>query len=182
MVMDIVHTIKYVIEFKQPVDYFNVILQKQIDLRLKFSGNVNNIIVFDLNTNNKRFTETNFYSKYKNTFSNFGVIGQNNYSDLTNLPNKYFILKHIFNEINFLKYIDEWTPELLLKKDGNKIEIVSCEEFEYNVDLMLEEFKVFCDNFEFNLDEKKIIDSIIQDENLKSNIKFCGWKDYWETH
>jgi len=44
---------------------------------------------------------------------------------------------------------------------------------------MLEEFILFCDTFEFNSDEKTIIDSFIQDENIKSNIKFYGWKDYW---
>ena len=49
------------------------------------------------------------------------------------------------------------------------------------VDLLLEEFNLFCNTFEFDLEEQKIIDSIVIDENLKSDIKFSGWKDYWET-
>jgi len=47
---------------------------------------------------------------------------------------------------------------------------------------MLEEFKLFCKFFEFNEYEKKIISSIIEDPNLKSNIKFIGWIDYWITN
>ena len=30
------HSLYFMIEFKNPVDYFDVILQKQIDLRLQF--------------------------------------------------------------------------------------------------------------------------------------------------
>jgi len=46
---------------------------------------------------------------------------------------------------------------------------------------MLEELNVFCNTFEFDSNQNKIINSIIEDPNLKSNIKFCGWQDYWVT-
>ncbi len=63
--MDIQHRLKYVIEFENQVDYFNVILQKQIDTRLKFEGNENYIIVVDLNCDNKRLNDKTFFTKYK---------------------------------------------------------------------------------------------------------------------
>ena len=166
MVMDIVHKIKYVIEFKQPVDYFNVILQKQIDLRLKFDGNINIINVLDLDNGNERLYGTTYYSKYKSYFHNFKI---KSFLTLNDSPDKYKIINKIYKEMLYDKYFNEL------------IKVKSYEEFEYEFDLMLEEFKVFCDNFEFNSDEVKIINSIMEDENLKSNIKFYGWKDYWIT-
>ncbi len=182
MVMDIVHKIKYVIEFKQPVDYFNVILQKQIDLRQKFSGNENNIIILELDSSHKRLTETNFYSKFGKIFSNHNYFGRKSYLDLSNDSNKYVTFKDFYKDATERsKYM--LLPEYFLDLDETVIlkKIVSYEEYEYKVDLLLEEFTLFCNTFEFNLDERKIIDSIILDPNLKSNIKFCGWKDYWET-
>ena len=42
---------------------------------------------------------------------------------------------------------------------------------------MLEEFKLFLDKFEFNKDEKKIIETFTLDKQLKSNIKSIQWID-----
>jgi len=179
MVMDIVHKIKYVIEFKNPVDYFDVILKKQIDLRLKFDGNENCITIFDFDSMNKRLMDSKFYSKYGDIFSNFSVIGEISYSKLYDNPDKYSKLKYRYERIK--KNVDHWTPKILLSREDNNL-IVSYEEFEYNIDVMLEEFKLFCKFFEFNEYEKKIISSIIEDPNLKSNIKFIGWIDYWITN
>jgi hypothetical protein len=178
MVMDIVHKIKYIIEFKNPVDYFDVILQKQIDLRLEFDGNENCITIFDFDSRNKRLRDTNFFSNYEDIFSNYNVIGQTSYYKLYEDPDKYSKLKYIYERIE--KDISHWTPKILLSSEDNNL-VVSYEEFEFNIDIMLEEFKLFCKFFEFNEDEKKIISSIVEDPNLKSNIKFIGLIDYWIT-
>ena len=69
-------------------------------------------------------------------------------------------------------------PEEKIISDANN-NFISSQEFEYNVDLMLEEFKLFTNKFEFNENEKRIIESFVSDEKIKSNIKFIGWKDYW---
>jgi len=184
MVMDIIHKIKYVIEFKNPVDYFNVILQKQIDLRLKFNGDENCITILDFDpVNEKRLKDTKFILNYGDVFSNYNIIGQNSYYKLDNNPDKYNELKNRYNSIG--KIVSHWTPKILIHKDNNNNNnktIVSYEEFEYNFDLMLEEFKLFCNFFEFNEDEKKIISSIVEDPSLKSNIKFIGLKDYWISY
>jgi len=174
MVMDIVHKIKYVIEFKNPVDYYNVILQKQIDLRLKFEGNENCITIFDFDSYNERLVDTIFFSKYKDIFSNNNIIGRISYLNFYDDPDRYLILKDKYK----LLEKNRWTPKILISKEDNN-SIISYEEFEFNIDVMLEEFKLFCKFFEFNEDEKKIISSIVEDTNLKSNIKFMGWKDYW---
>lgn len=156
MVMNIVHKIKYVIEFKNPADYFNVILQKQIDLRLKFDDNVNCIIIFDSDPYNKRLENTNFFSNYKDSFSKYNIIGPKSYLNFYDNPNRYSILKDEY--ISLEKSVYRLTPKILLSKEDNN-SIVSYEEFEFNIDVMLEEFKLFCKFFEFNEDEKKIISS-----------------------
>ena len=176
--MNIVHKIKYVIEFKNPVDYFDVILQKQIDLRLEFDGNENCITILDFDSGNKRLRDTKFFSNYEDIFSNYDVIGQISYFKLYEDPDKYTHLKYRYERIE--KKISHWTPKILLSGEDNNL-VVSYEEFEYNIDIMLEEFKLFCKFFEFNEDEKRIILSIVEDQNLKSNIKFIGWRDYWIT-
>lgn len=182
MVMDIVHKLKYVIEFKNPVDYFNVILQKQIDLRLKFDGNEECITIFDYDSDNKRFEDTKFFSKYKNVFNNNYFLGQCSYLQFYDNPDKYSILKNKYSrlkkECELGPIVTGRTPQILISDDDNQ-QLASYEEFEFKIDVMLEEFKLFCNFFEFNEDEKKIISSIIEDTNLKSNIKFMGWEDYW---
>ena len=179
MVIDIVHKIKYVIKFKNPVDYFDVILKKQIDMRLKFDANENCITIFDYNSyNNERLRDTKFFSKYGDIFSNHYTFGQISYYKLYEDPDKYSQLKNRYKRIE--KDISRWTPEILLSSEDNS-KIVSYEEFEYNIDIMFEEFKLFCKFFEFNEDEKRVISSFVEDPNLKSNIKFIGFKDYWTT-
>lgn len=166
--MDIVHKIRYIIEFKQPVDYFDVILQKQIDLRLKFEGNENRIIVLDLSDCNQSLSKSKYYSKYKSLFNNYNL--RISHLELINSSDKYDIIKHI--------YSNQKENNSLIFKDKKSN---SYDEFEYEFDLMLEELNVFCNTFEFDSNQNKIINSIIEDPNLKSNIKFCGWQDYWVT-
>ena len=169
--MDIVHKLKYIIVFKEPVDYFNVILQKQIDLRLKFSGN-------------ERLYDSKFYHTYKEYFTSYNF--QKSFLILKNSSDKCETIKYLYESLsknvlsNNYKYIPNFLKieNSLFNSDSND-KIISYKEFEYIFDLMLEELLLFCDDFKFDNDEQKIINSIIQDENLNSNIEFCGWKDYW---
>lgn len=177
--MEIEHKIKYVIEFKSPVDYYNVILQKQIDLKLKFEGNENCITIFNSNSYDDRLRDTAFFSKYKDAFLNYTILGQISYLNFYDDPDKYSMLKERYEYQE--KIVGRWTPNILLSKE-DKNSFVSYEEFKYNIDIMLEELKLFCKFFEFNENEKKIISSIVEDTNLKSNIKFIGWKDYWKIN
>jgi hypothetical protein len=174
MVLDIVHKIVYEIQFNQPVDYFDVILQKQIDLRLKIKGNVKKIEVIELNNENEVFKKSTFYEKYKIIFEDYTNF-RTSFLSLINNPEKYSIYKKIYEKIKQ----DELYKDKYYNNDIYKAE--SYEEFEYNFDLVLEEFKLFLDKFEFDENLKKIIDSFVLDEKINTNIKFIGWRDYWIT-
>ena len=56
----------------------------------------------------------------------------------------------------------------------------SRKEFKYKIEVMLEEFEYKIDVIleEFNEYDKKIISSIVEDPNFKSNITFIGYIDY----
>lgn len=172
--MDYVHKIKYVIEFKEPVDYFDIILQKQIKLRLKFDGDEKHINLLEIEQYNERLYNSIYYQTYKNYFTSHDI--HKSFLELNNSSNKCEIIQHIYNLLKKNDYDDN-----LLRKEPNNI-IISYEEFEFNFELMLEEFLVFCNNFKFNNDEENIINSFTNDETIKSNIKFCGWKDYWAIY
>jgi hypothetical protein len=181
MVICVEHNIAYIIEFKEPVDYFNVYLQKQIDLRLKFNGDEKKITILEINSNNKKFTKSKFYLTHMEYFTYSEI---RSFLDLIDSPNKYQTIKSLYKSLTDKNKM--WIPNFLKKDKSSKSElltnVISYEEFEYNFDMMLEELKLYCNTFEFECDEKRIIDSITQDENLKSNIKFCGWKDFWITN
>lgn len=171
MVFCVEHRIKFVIEFENPVDYFNVILQKQIDLRLKFDGNEKQIILFDFDFNNVRFNMTESILMFIN---NYSLIGQISYLQFNTTLNKHQRLKKIYKSMKKQKF--GFIPEIFLSEDKT---IISFDKYEHIMNTMLEELKLMCDNFEFSEDEKKIIKSIIEDPNLKSNVKFIGFDDYW---
>lgn len=153
MVSFLTHLIQYKIVFKTPVDYFDVVLQKQIDLRQKLTINENFVIVLNLHSD-KRFIESEFIKKYP--YFDDTHLFRFSFLNLNNSPDKYKGIKQLYNKTSKIK---------------------TYEEFEYTMDLMLEEFKLFLDHFEFNEDEKKIIDAFVMDDNLKSNIQFIGWND-----
>ena len=160
------HQIQYKIIFTKPVDYFNVVLQKQIDLRQKFIINEINVMVMKLDLD-KRFYESEFIKKYKNIFYDPYFLDFS-FLQLNNHPDKYKFIKELYKKAKRTELM--FNHSLLCQK--------SYEEFEYEIDLMLEEFKLFLDKFEFNEDEQKIINSFTLDDNLKSNIKFIGWIDF----
>jgi hypothetical protein len=156
------HHIQYKLYWINPVDYFDVVLQKQIDLRTKLEINENYIVVVKL-TCDKRFSDSEFYKKYKTLFNNINDFGFS-FLKLNSSQQKYTIIKTIYYE---------------LKEKQSEYAKMSLEEFEYKIDLMLEEFKLFLDKFEFNENEKKIIEAFTLDEKLKSNIKFIEWDDFY---
>jgi len=181
MVMTIVHKIKYVIKFKEPVDYYNVVLQKQIDARFKCSDDSTmDIIVINLDLNNKRLYDTEYMKKYSTLFANYDI--RCKFLGLNNCPDKYNKIKDIYKtyetyDISELKYY-----KLEKVENGNDMGVImSYEEFEYYYETMLNEFHLFLNTFEFEDEEKKFIDSIIMDEKLKLNIDFAGWIDEWIT-
>jgi hypothetical protein len=183
MVMDLIHKLEYVIEFIDPVDYFDVVLQKQIDLRLRYEGNTKKIVIVDFDnrfdgTVNSRLVSSCFIKKYTRYFNDCSHF-RGSLLELNNSADKYNDVKYIYNKLtNERGYNRNYLPVYIYNDDGD---IISYEEFEYNVDLMLEEFKLFVDKFEFNSDEKRITDAFVLDEKIKSNIKFIGWRDYWIT-
>ena len=144
MAMEIIYHIKYKIVFSTPIDYFNIILQKQIDNRVKFNGNENGVIIceFEPNTYNKntRLTNSDFMIKYNKYFNDYHLF-RYSFLSLGNCSDKYFKIKNIYEQI----------------KNDNEYKNISYEEFEFNIDIMLEEFKIFLHNVEFNSDEKKLL-------------------------
>lgn len=182
MVFSIVHKLEYIIEFKTPIDYFDVFLQKQIDLRLKFVGNESRITIVEFDNSNIKFKESEFNKKYTNSYQDYNLFSRISFLELNNRVDKYTICKKVYDKLLHLKITDndwKWMPEIFLK--DNNIKMVSYDEFEFNVDTMLNELNILCNEYEFTNDEKKIIDAFTNDSNLKSNIKFIGWKDYWIT-
>lgn len=182
MVMDIVHKIRYVIKFKEPVDYFNIVLQKQIDARFKCancSTREINVIKFGL-SEDKRLYDSEYMKKYSTLFANYNI--RYKFLELNNSPDKYNKIKDIYKtcetyDIRQLKYY-----KLEKVEDGVGMGVIMpYDEFEYYFETMLEEFHLFLNTWEFEDGEKKFIDSIAMDEKLKPNIEFAGWIDEWIT-
>ncbi len=162
MVVFQTHFIQYKIRFNKPVDYFDVVLQKQIELRKKFEIDENSVTVVNLHKD-KRFKDSDYIKKYEKYFydtQNFRV----SLILLNNSPDKYKYLLNIYNKI---------------VRNDCSYKNIPYTEFEYKIDLMLEEFKLFLNKFEFNEDEKKIIEAFTLDDKLKSNIKSIEWIDYF---
>ena len=179
--MDVQHRLKYVIEFIEPVDYFDIVLQKQIDLRLKYTGNTKLIQIVEFGHHyhgfDDRLAKSNFMSKYSNSYNDYNFL-RISLLELNNKPEKYEIIKNIYQSCTKYVRYGHHIPDILYDNDGI---IVSLEEFEYKMDIMLEEFKLFTNTFEFSEDEKKIINAFVLDEKIKPNIKFAGWRDYWSS-
>lgn len=183
MITEIIHRIKYVIKFKEPVDYFNVLLQKQIEARFACDSCTTteiNVIKFELwnDWNNKRLSDSEYMKKYSELFTNYNI--RYKFLELNNSLNKYDKIKNIYQayetyDIRELKYYK-------LEKVENGVgmgTIMTYEEFENYFETMLEEFHLFLNTWKFTDEEKIFIDSIVMDEKLKSNIKFAGWIDEW---
>jgi hypothetical protein len=167
-----VHYIQCKITFINPVDYFDVVLQKQIDLRMKFKINENDVIVSELN-DDKRFIDSEFIKNHRILFEVIGYFGIS-YLLLNNSPNKYKYYREIFDKIKNMIYMGG--VDIVFEEFD---EDMCYEEFEYKMDIMLDQFNLFLNKFELSEDEKKIIEAFELDENLKSNIKSICWKDFF---
>ena len=180
MVMDVVHRIRYVIKFKEPVDYFDVVLQKQIDTRFMCTDcSSTNITVIKLDSNDERLSNSEYMKKYSTLFTNYNI--RYKFLELNNSPNKYDIIKELY--IKFLTFgireIQYYKLEKVEDEVGMGI-IIPYEEFEHYFETMLDEFHLFLNTWEFEDGEKRFIDSIVMDEKL--NIEFAGWIDEWICH
>jgi hypothetical protein len=165
MVSGSVRKIQYKIEFVNKVDWFDVILQKQIELRKKFvKCDENHVVIIELD-NCKKFLNSDFMNKYSWIYID-PYSFDFSFLKLNNSPDKYKLIRQLFNKINYDK------GDIFCN-----IENLSYEEFEHKIDHMLEEFKLFLDKYEFDEDTKKIIEAFTLDEKIKSNIKFIGWTD-----
>lgn len=108
----------------------------------------NQIVIVDL-TNNQRFTKSKFATRYKfyneNNYWNFSLLGINN------SPDKYKCIEDLYLKIK--KNIKNKMHDYYLYQLKDNL---SYEEFEYETELFLEEFKLYLDKFEFD-NIKKII-------------------------
>lgn len=175
---------QYKIKLENPINLLNTLINKNFEIekilnddeniiypQLFYNNEIKEIIILDLQ-NDIRLLSSDFVRKYK--FFDDIFFNSMSFLELNNSPDKYKFIKELYNKIinkNKLK-LKMYNYYLFQLRD------MSYDEFEYEVDLMLEEFKLFLDHFEFNKDEKKIIDVFILDKDLKSNIKFIGWNDY----
>jgi hypothetical protein len=156
------HKLTYYIEFKNPVDIFDVILPKQIKLRQIFEYTENYIKVSIISAfDNKIFTDefTDKYDIYEKNirFTHKGLL------EYSNDPAKYFSVKRFY------------------RLDKKNIEI-PYEEYEYEFDVFLDEFGLLVNQLVLNEQEQKIVDIFLQDPKISSNIKFVGWKDDFEYY
>lgn len=163
------HYIQFKLIFEKPVDYFEVVLQKQIDLKQKFKIDKKKVIVVDLK-NDKRFLKSDFNKKYGFNF-NSNPYFEFSFISLMESKNKYQQYKNIYGNIQRRTHNSHHT----------KYYDMSYEEFEYDMDLMLEEFKLFLDNFELNDKELAIYKAFKFDKKLNSNIRYFYWDDVFEV-
>ena len=179
MVMDIVHNIEYIVTFNKPVDYFDTVLQKQIDTRFKCEKcSSEEIIVIKLKYSDDILLCSEFIEKFGSLFNNYDI--RYNFLELNNSPNKYKIINELYKKFCLYNIRELRHYKLEKVEDGVGMEvIISYEEFEYYFETMLEELHLFLNTYEFTDGEKKFIDSIVMDEKLKPNIKFAGWIDEW---
>jgi len=173
-----IRNIQFKIILKNQINFLDVLIEKQIDMvkfltyNEKLHNNYidNEIIIVNLD-NDDRLKKSNFINKYKflddNCFLNTSLL------ELCQSPEKYYIIKKIYENIKKHKQTYKNINNFFVYQFNS----INYDEFEYKIDMMLEELKLFLDKFQFDNFEQKIIDIFISDEKLKSNIKFIGWFD-----
>lgn len=181
--------IQYKIIFKNPINLLDILVEKNFNLEnilsdekykkissrlLDIECNNDVLTIIDLK-NDSRLKNSVFFKKYK--FFNDEFFSDISFLELNESSDKYIIVKKMYDKITMYK-----------KKFGEtgyynyyifQLRDMCYDEFEYEIDLMLEEFKLFLDKFKYDKNEKKIIDIFILDKDLKSNIKFIGWYDFY---
>ena len=177
------YDIVYIIEFINPVDWFDVILQKQIESRFEFIEATKTSIVIKKHTqifnqrelvNHEKICEKYYEIEKKLNFDRILFL------NLNNDQNKYEKIRYIYTgKTNYNKLIyantkDEINNIIDAYIEKNKLDF---EETLYKLELFLEEFKLFVYALKLEESEQNAINLIIQDPKLSSNIKFVGWKD-----
>jgi hypothetical protein len=173
----------YNIEFINPVDWFDVILQKQIDSRFEFIEATKTSIVIKIHRQifNRRKLENHEiicdkYCEIKQKFNFDNIL----FLELNNDPKKYEKIRYIYtaktyyNNLLYTDTRDEMNNIIDTYIEKNKLDY---EETVYELELFLEEFKLFVNGLKLEESEQNAINLIIQDPKLSSNIKFAGWKD-----
>ena len=178
MVMDIIHKLKYVIKFKNPVDIFDVIKRIQIQLRHDFVANNQSIIVIELNSSDLLLTQTDFMKKYNNIYINKNWINLNSdlYNDIS--MNNTKLITYIKEE--YLHLLEIKSRRTLYDYDKDK-PFENFSEDEY-IDFWLKymrSFKTDINNIVLPENEQRLIDTILSDHDTKDNIEFNGWSDGW---
>lgn len=179
----LIRNIQYKIVLHNSMNLLNVLINKNINIE-KILNNEENIFYDQLLCNNEsneikildlktdvRFMSSSFVKKYK--FYDDVFFNSISFLELNNSLDKYEIIKKLYNKI-----INDKNKQKIFSFYLFQFRDMSYDEFEYEIELMLEEFKLFLNHFEFNEDEKEIINVFTQDKNLNSNIKFIGWIDY----
>lgn len=129
------------------------------------------ITLFELDKKDSRIMDSNYMEKYSWYFYDYS--NSNSFVEIYNSPNKYELINSIFHSIDLKAY-----KMVGLLKNQNDIKY-SKSEFEFMFDNMLEEFILFTNNFEFNVNEAQIINEIKSNEKINSNIVFAGLIDKW---
>jgi hypothetical protein len=166
--ISIYHVIEFVIEFTNPVDLFDVIYQLKIQTRNDFIANTTKIVVCRLYSNktyglptndiSNRFVNSEFIAKYGNIWLKERIV----YVD--------FERRFLDNKKNYEEdYFDL----------NNNLE--DFEEYYNNIITISNELEKTCDKLQLTESEFNLIDSIKKIPNLKENICFIGWKDFWLT-
>jgi hypothetical protein len=188
------YNIVYKIEFINPIDQF-VILQKQIDSRFNFIKTTETSIVIKIHNNifdpsvssvSSVSSELENHKKICNKYHK--IINKLNFDNVLFLklcddPKKYEKIRYIYNVntnkqlIVGAKNIDELNNIIDAHIEKNKLDY---EETVNELELFLEEFKLFVNSLKLEKLEQNAINLIIQDPKLSSNIKFAGWKDIIE--
>jgi hypothetical protein len=165
--LSISHLLEYVIEFINPVDLFDVIYRLKIETRNDFKGYQNKIIICSLrdyidNSTNKNDVKYRF-AKTKFIENNAYLWNENYHLVLTNFERKF--------KDNETEYKEDW-----IESHGNLDGFYE----HYNKIIELSnELEKECDNIQLTQEEINLINHIMNFHDLKSNIKFIGWKDCW---
>ncbi len=166
--ISLTHVLEYIIEFKNPVDLFDVIYQLKIITRNDFIGNSKKIIICRLSPYKKyqtidddpinRFAISKFIASHANKWNNSSDrVIFTGFERTFNLHKEEF--KQDYQELN----------DNLDKFEEHYNEIIE----------LSNEFEKTCDKLELTKEEFKLIDSINKFPGLKDNISFMGWRDTW---
>ena len=178
MVMDIVHELKYVIKFKNPVDIFDVIKRIQIQLRHDFVGNKHGIEVIKLKQSDLLLSQTEFMEKYGNIYrtKHWITLNSDMYDDLS--INNSKLITYIKEE--YSHFLEIKSRRTLSEYDENK-PFENFSEDEY-INFWLEymkSFKTDINNIVLPENEQRLLDTILSDPDTRDNIEFNGWADGW---